>query len=120
MSKRSRYVHPEVIDQDTPVGAVTSLRAVSSLVGPVLYAVRVGDTIKFGYTEAAYERLRKFPDFRSNVLALRPGTRADETALHRSLRPHIAHGREHYHPTPEVVEIVNEWRAALNLEPVAA
>lgn len=112
--------HSNVVGVGVPVLDTPPLSALSSLVGPVLYAVRTGGLIKFGFTTDAYERIRKYGDIRNSVLALKPGTRADETALHRSLRAHCAKGREYYHPTPEVIALVNEWRTALNFEPITA
>lgn len=96
-----------------------SLSQAAREVGPVLYAVRVGEMIKIGFTRSLHSRMKKYGSFQ-NLLALKPGTLADENALHASLREHRARGREYYHPAPEVLTVVNEWRTALNFEPVAA
>lgn len=56
----------------------------------------------------------------AELLAIKPGTRADEADLHRQLVEHLHHGREWYNPTPEVLAVINEWREALGREPLAA
>ena len=116
MRKSTRY---DVVGHYVPVSDNRSLRDVASDVGPVLYAVRVNGMIKIGFTRDVYERVRKYGNIR-NILALKPGSLADETALHRSLRAHCAKGREYYHPAPEVIALVNEWRSALNFDPISA
>ena len=92
--------------------------------GTVLYAVAVGDdTIKIGYTADVVRRLdhlRSETREECRLLAIRFGSMDDERELHRSLKDHRSHGREYYHPHPEVLALVNEWRSAMGQEPVAA
>lgn len=89
---------------------------VVSQVGPVVYAMRLrGDVIKIGHSG----RLgRRRIQLQGTMLAFRFGTRDDEQAIHALLAEHRHHGREYYHPTPEVLAVVNEMREALALEPV--
>lgn len=87
--------------------------------GSVLYAVRMrSGLIKIGWTGALDNRLRSL-GVRA-VLAFTFGSRDDETEVHRSLRPHVAYGREYYHPHPEVLAVVNEWRTQWGRSPIAA
>lgn len=92
--------------------------------GSLMYAVRFPDgTIKIGHTGQIARRLTNLikdgggmPD----VLAIKPGTMEDEAAVHEHLKPHRRHGNEWYHPHPDVLALVNQWRADLGREPVAA
>lgn len=97
------------------ISRAAALRAV----GEVVYAARVGDVVKIGHTVDLATRLRGL-GVDAVVLAFAPGSYADEQALHRRLADHLHHGREWYYPTPGVLRVVNELRAALGLEPVAA
>jgi hypothetical protein len=54
------------------------------------------------------------------ILGFRAGDRADETDLHYDLREHVHHGREWYHPTPEVFAVVNAMRDDFGLPHLAA
>ena len=91
--------------------------------GTVLYAVAVGDdTIKIGYTADVVRRLDHLRSETSQpcrLLAIHFGTMDDEREVHRSLRAHLAHGHEWYHPTAEVLALVNEWRGAMGQQPLA-
>ncbi len=89
----------------------------------ILYAIRVGDgSIKIGFTGNFYERARhiRMKDGGGEVLAFRFGTRQDESEIHKSLIAHRSRGREYYHPHPQVLELVNKWRAALGRDEIAA
>jgi hypothetical protein len=87
-------------------------------VGPVVYALRCGDTIKIGHTKNLVWRIYKL--HADELLAFRPGVLEDEQAIHADLLEHLHHGREWYRPTPAVMAVVNEMRAELGLDPVAA
>lgn len=56
----------------------------------------------------------------AEILGFVPGTTDDEQAVHASLRPHVAHGVEYYHPTAAVMAVVNEMRDRFNLPHIAA
>lgn len=61
-----------------------------------LYVVRAGGLIKVGWSERLEERLRAYGPT-AELLSHWPGSRADETDLHRTLRLALAKGREWYH-----------------------
>lgn len=87
---------------------------------PVVYAARLRDgLVKIGWSSNLHPRLARFGPG-TTLLGFRPGTRADELALHKQLADHVHHGREWYNPTPAVWAVVNDMRSDLGLEPVAA
>ena len=103
-----------------PIPRSDAFDALSSL-GEVLYAVRTPDgLVKIGHTRNMRNRMHTVVLGETEVLAFKFGTRADEMAIHRQLSAHVAHGREWYHPTPEVMALVNSWREALGRESLAA
>lgn len=60
-----------------------------------IYFVRLNGLIKVGWSSDVHGRLRAYgPDV--EVLCIYPGTRDDETNLHRQLRPSLKVGREWY------------------------
>lgn len=70
-----------------------------------IYFVRLNGLIKAGWSRTVHERLRAYgPDV--EVLAIYPGTRDDETNLHRQLTPARARGREWYEDGPIVAGFV--------------
>lgn len=84
----------------------------------MLYAARVeGDLIKIGCTSDLYTRLAHL---KGELLAFRFGDFDEERDLHETLKASVHHGREWYHPTREVVAVVNEMRAEFNLDPIDA
>ena len=70
-----------------------------------LYAVRQGELIKIGWSREVSARVRGY-GAGVEVLAVWPGTRADETALHRQLRPALAKGREWYADGPILADFI--------------
>ena len=100
------------------------------LLGPVVYAARLADgTIKIGWTERFDLRLHWLKHHAQQdveLLAFRSGTYDDEQEIHRSLAAfraqvdHVEHPREYYHPVDEVLAVVNDMRADLNMPPIAA
>lgn len=85
--------------------------------GEVVYAVRCGDVVKIGHTTDLAVRLRQL---HGEIIAFRQGTYDDEQTLHARLVDHLHHGREWYYPTPGVMAVVNEMRATIGLDPIAA
>lgn len=103
------------------IPTVKSRTALAREVGDVVYAVRCRDgAIKIGWTSNIRNRIRELRVPLDGILALVPGTLEDEQAVHAGLVEHRAHGREFYHPTPEVIAVVNEMRATYNLPLLAA
>lgn len=84
----------------------------------LLYAIRMGDgTIKIGCTSDLARRRKQLS---GEVVAFVTGSFDDEAALHSCLPDaDRAHGREYYWPSPAVLSVVNQWREAFGLEPVA-
>lgn len=66
-----------------------------------IYFVRVGDLIKVGWSREVWNRVKSY-GASAEVLCCYPGTRNDETNLHRQLRPALAKGREWYHDGPVI------------------
>lgn len=93
-----------------------SKTAAMTAVGPVVYAVRVGALIKFGFTTDLGNRASSLGA--DEVLAFAPGTPEVEQCIHISLKPSLAKGREWYHPTDEVLDVVNKMREVLGRQPV--
>lgn len=85
----------------------------------MLYAVEVeDDVVKIGVTTNF--RQRRYALGADAVLALVPGDRDDEQAIHASLAEHRARGREYYHRAPQVIEVINGMRQHFNLPPLTA
>lgn len=85
---------------------------------PVVYAALTPKgLIKFGFTTNLAERRESLVrrDGVVEILGFRLGSLEDEQALHKSLAPHLHHGREWYHPHPDVIGVVNEMREPLGL-----
>jgi hypothetical protein len=96
----------------------TQALAALSQVGEVVYAMRVaGGLVKIGHTTQAGRRRAAL---KGEILAVTFGSRTDEQAIHARLADHIHHGREWYYPTPGVMAVVNEMRAAMGMDPLAA
>ena len=127
MQKRSISCHASLVPRLQQYGdSMPSQRAASkrlAALGTVLYAVAVGDdTIKIGYTTDVVRRLDHLRSETSQpcrLLAIRFGTMDDEREVHQSLKDHRSHGREYYHPHPEVLALVDQWRQAMGQAPLA-
>jgi len=100
-------------------------RSMMNSLGSIVYAARLADgTVKIGWTQHLHDRLRylKHHDGQGvEMLAFRFGTYDDEQAIHAGLVAHRIEGRrEYYHPTADVLAIVNQMRTDLGLDPLAA
>ena len=94
-----------------------AVQAISDM-GPVVYALQQGDTIKIGWTSNLSQRIHSLGAWRLIGFKL-DGTRAVEGEIHRSLDGHAIKGREWYpHDDPSVVAVVNEMRAEVGLSPL--
>jgi len=83
---------------------------------PVIYCIRLDDgCIKIGWTEDLAARKRSFGKGWQRILAVTPGTLEDEKELHVVLAASLARGREYYHPTAEVMAVVNDMRRRVGL-----
>lgn len=92
--------------------------------GSVVYVARLSDgTVKIGWTEHFDNRLRwlaNHTDQDIELLGFRLGTYDDEQAIHATLVEHRARGREYYHPTVQVMAVVNAMRDELHMPHIAA
>jgi hypothetical protein len=70
-----------------------------------LYIIRQNDLIKVGWSRDIHSRVRGY-GAGSELLAVWPGTRSDETNLHRQLGPARAKGREWYEDGPIMADLV--------------
>lgn len=77
-----------------------------------IYFVRLNGMVKVGWTRDLSSRLKAY-GASVEVLAHHPGTRDDETNLHRQLRPALARGREWYEDGPiiqdYIASVVERW-----------
>jgi len=98
----------------------TSLTRIAKECPPVVYAFRTRDgLIKIGHTKDIAQRAGSLGGGLRSLLALKPGTYADEQEIHRSLKGRAARGREYYPADdPAVLAVVNEMRAAMGFEPI--
>lgn len=103
-----------------------ALDAISAM-GAVAYAIRFGSLIKIGWTADLRHRMATLSSMAAKqsqtteLLAFRfMEEEAEEVTLHRTLTASVHHGREWYHPTAEVLAVVNEWREAVGRQPIAA
>lgn len=72
----------------------------------VVYYLRVGGYIKIGWTSDLERRMRGYsPD--STLLAVHPGTRKDERAVHRKFAHLKTHGREWFPLAPQITEHID-------------
>ncbi len=111
-SRRSRHAAEYQSNQMPDPRELMSRSTAAFLLGEVLYAARMPDgLIKIGYTKNLRVRLNHLPGYQ--LLAIKPGTRTDETHVHRALTADLHHGQEWYHPNAPVLAVVNEWRVAL-------
>lgn len=76
----------------------------------VVYYLRSGGYIKIGWTSDLTKRMRAYPPD-SLLLAHHPGTRADETTMHRKFAAHRTHGREWYAMVPPLVRHIDQIKA---------
>lgn len=66
-----------------------------------IYYIRIGDTIKIGYSKDVNRRMRAYPPT-AELLAVEPGTTVLERKRHQHFGAHLAHGREWFTPNPEL------------------
>lgn len=69
----------------------------------VVYYVQVGGHIKIGWTSRLEQRMRAYPP-NTLLLAVHPGSRADEKQLHKRFAVHRSHGNEWYPLVPVILD----------------
>lgn len=104
---------PALGPTELDISRSAALRAV----GEVIYAARVGEHIKIGYTTNLWQRLHSLRA--TELLGFQAGTWDDEQQIHRELAIWAAKGREYYHPAPPVIMAVNAMRSVCHLEPLS-
>lgn len=72
-----------------------------------IYFVQVDGLIKVGWTTKLADRIRAYGP-KAELLANYPGTRSDEAALHRQLKPARFKGREWYSDTDVIRAFITE------------
>lgn len=72
-----------------------------------IYFVRLGDLVKVGWTRDLWSRLKSY-GASAELLVSYPGTRQDETTLHRQLTPARAKGREWYEDGAIIAHFIDE------------
>jgi hypothetical protein len=77
----------------------------------VIYYLQVGGHIKIGWTSQFEQRMRSYPP-NTTLLAVHPGTRADERKLHKRFAVHRSHGQEWYPLAPVVLNHIKRVLAA--------
>lgn len=68
-----------------------------------VYYVQVGGHIKIGWTSQLDKRMHSYPP-NSTLLAVHPGSRADERQLHKRFAVHRSHGQEWYPLVPVILD----------------
>lgn len=81
-----------------------------------LYFIRLGDLVKVGWTRDLWSRLKSY-GASAELLVSYPGTRDDETNLHRQLRPALAKGREWYTDGSVIQHFIDEALAKFGQPP---
>lgn len=75
-----------------------------------VYFVQVGAHIKIGWTSDLEKRMKQYPP-NSVLLAAHPGTRKDETRMHRRFAASRTHGREWYALVPSLLHHIEAVKA---------
>ncbi len=128
MANRTRSTRAvELVAGGFTPDAIDDLGNITRGLAPLLYAFRIDHgaagnrftVVKIGFTEHLDQRRRSLRASWLDLLAIKPGTRADEEALHRRIPDkHRAYAREYYLPTPQIIALLDGWRATFNLPPI--
>lgn len=81
-----------------------------------IYFVRLNDLVKVGWTRSLKPRIKSY-GASAELLVTYPGTRDDETNLHRQLTPARAKGREWYEDGPIVQGFIDKALAQYGMPP---
>ena len=102
----------ERVEQTRAIKAITAGKH-------TIYAVQFPDgVIKIGCTGDLAARYNAYVADGGQIVGFRFGGFDDELALHKTLEPHRARAREWYHPTAEVLAVVNAMRESFNMPPL--
>jgi hypothetical protein len=85
--------------------------------GPVVYVIATHDgLVKIGFSSNLGRRYGNYAGM-GQLVAWEPGATLDhEAEILDLLAPHVARGREWFHPTPEVLEVVYGMRRNLGID----
>jgi hypothetical protein len=97
----ARKRHADELDEPAPRLPNQSGRSPPD--GVVYYANVGGGHIKIGWTSDLAKRMRQYPP-NTVLLAVHPGTRADERKLHKRFAVHRAFGTEWYPMVPVILD----------------
>lgn len=93
---RRQVIADEYAAAEAEFEASYQQRYAAGLVDGDIYFIRANGLIKVGWSSNLESRLKSYgPNI--EILCVYPGTRQDETTLHRQLKPSRAKGREWYH-----------------------
>lgn len=81
-----------------------------------IYFIRLNDLVKVGWTRDLWGRVKSY-GASAQLLVAYPGTRDDETNLHRQLRPALAKGREWYEDGSIIGHFIDEALAKYGQPP---
>jgi hypothetical protein len=94
-----------------------SLRALAQATGPVVYYILTDDgCIKIGFTRDVATRRYNLCHSWDQLLAITPGTMADEHAEHERWARYCILS-EYYHRAPELLAHINDLRQRMGVEP---
>lgn len=85
----------------------------------VVYYLQIGGHIKIGWTSNLDQRMRSYPP-NTILLAVHPGSRADEKALHKRFAVHRSHGQEWYPLVPVLLDHIKRVVAEQGEPPATA
>lgn len=83
-----------------------------------VYYVLVGKLIKIGYTTQLRKRMATYPPDRK-ILAIEDGGMNLEAQRLRQFRASLAHGKEWFRPTPDLIDHINRLRKLQNARPLS-
>jgi hypothetical protein len=122
----AQFKSPEFIDAIIKMNAAIAERAEREVVEEKtkfmarqdgdIYFIRIGGLVKVGWTRDLWQRLKSY-GASAELLVSYPGTRTDETNLHRQLRPALAKGREWYEDGPIIAAFIDEALARYGMPP---
>lgn len=90
-------------------------------IGACVYFIRERDgLVKIGWTTDLASRKRAFGSGWEHILAVVPGTTADEAALHERFAADLRRGREYFRPSAALLAHINDIRRDCGVEALSA